>query len=61
MLTEEIGSARFPYAVKEWCKAPLLVLTIFQVPTHSVDYAFDLKRYMQSRTGAGDIEMHCLP
>lgn len=36
-------------------------MAIFQVPTHSVGYAFDLKRYMQSRKGAGDIEMHCLP
>lgn len=36
-------------------------MAVFQVPTHSVGYTFELKRYMQSRKGAGDIEMHCLP
>lgn len=36
-------------------------VAIFQVPTHSVNYRFDLTDYLASRDGAGDIEMHCLP
>lgn len=36
-------------------------VAIFQVPTHAVNYSFELASYLRSRAGAGDIEMHCLP
>lgn len=33
----------------------------FQVPTHTVDYAFHLDDYMAHRLESGHIEMHCVP